>query len=63
MYVRIKLCRFSPSNIFLYINAAALCKQTGWLRISVAARIAHKYIMSRVDINVAEIGTDGAAWL
>lgn len=26
------------------------------------ARIAHRYILSVVDMNLAEIGTDGATW-
>lgn len=61
--VWIKLCRFSTSNIFLYINAAALCKQTGRLRTSVVARIGYRYILSIVDVISAEIGTGGATWL
>ena len=32
-------------------------------RTGVTARIGYEHILSMVDANVAQIGTDGAAWL
>ena len=48
--------KISHSNICLYIIAARL-------RIGVAARIDYGHILSMVDLNSAEIGSDGATWL
>ena len=58
--VRIRLNEFSPSNICLYTIAAALRKQTGqaW-RLESTVGI----YLSRLDANLAQIGTDGATWL
>ena len=61
--VRIRLNEFSPSNMCLYTIAAALCKQTGRLMTSVAARIGYGYILPKVNANSAQIGTDDATWL
>ena len=57
--VRIRSNEFSPNNICLYIIAAGVAR----LRIGVAARIDYGHILPRVDINSAQIGTDGSTWL
>ena len=59
--VRIRLNEFSPSNICLYTIAVAW--RVAWLRTGVTARISCGYILPRVDINSAQIGTNGATWL
>lgn len=50
--------RIFPSNICLYIIAAAT-----WLRIGVATQIDYGHILPRIDANSAQIGTGGAIWL
>ena len=50
--VRIRSNEFSPINICLYIIAAAI-------RTGVTARIRCGYILPRIGVNPAQIGTDG----
>ena len=59
MRARVRLNEFSPGNICLYIIAAGVA----WLRTGVAARIGYGHILPIVDINSAQIGTDGATRL
>ena len=61
-YVRITASPFSPANMCIYIMVARR-KTAGSLRWLVTARIDSGHILSRVDVNSAQIGTGGATWL
>ena len=64
------MCACADYNIIIFpgkyvhiYNRVARRKRIWWLCWFVAARIDHGHILLRVDINSAQIGSDGATWL
>ena len=64
------MCACADYNIIIFpgkyvhiYNRVARRKRIWWLCWFVAARIDHGHILPRANINVAQIGTDGATWL
>ena len=57
--VRITASPFSPANMCIYIMVARR-KTTGSLMWLVTVRIEHGHILPMVNVNSAQIGSDGA---